>query len=485
MQLSTLVLIASALYTGSVNAHGRRFDGHRAHQVAARQAATTQSVSLPTDVTYAPLDQLTMSNPSPSTMALTSTYQAGQQPTVAGAPPLPQPTIITLGYPQQDQVPPTDSPQVQQWLTELDGWNIPDIRPTINGSCIDDPEASANGTAAGNCWWTCGQCTRPDDLTVCPDKYTWGVSYDDGPSPYTSKILEFLNEEDIQATFFVVGSRVPGRSDILQAEYMSGHMISVHTWSHPSLTTLTNAEIVAELGWTRQIIKDAIGVTPNTMRPPYGDIDDRVRAISLAMGLRPILWTGYGTDNFDTDDWRIAGGDTNGTACLANFETILTEAANIDTGFIVLEHDLYAQSVDLAVGYILPYALEHVPKFTLESISECWSLPSSEAYMETATSSPFRARDGGLNTAQNNTSPWECSGSSCNSATSGGSNAGSSGGTVTESASITGPTQSGVSSNSGTSGNTGAKSGALSSGMEWAGKLLLLVGVVLGAVLVL
>jgi hypothetical protein len=32
-------------------------------------------------------------------------------------------------------------------------------------------------------------------------------------------------------------------------------------------------------------------VTPNTFRPPYGDIDDRVRAIALAMGLQPIIWT--------------------------------------------------------------------------------------------------------------------------------------------------------------------------------------------------
>ncbi|EJU03634.1 glycoside hydrolase/deacetylase [Dacryopinax primogenitus] len=483
MQVSTLVFIASALLSGSVNAHGRRFDAHHTHRAhQARQQDSTVSVSLPTDVTYAPLSQLTMNNPSPSTMALSTTYQAGQQPTLAGAPPLPSATIITLGYPPQDQVPPTDSPQVQQWLKELDGWNIPDIRPTINGSCLDDPEAAANATAAGNCWWTCGQCSRPDDLTVCPDKYTWGVSYDDGPSPYTSKILEFLNEEDIKATFFVIGSRVPGRSDILQAEYMSGHMISVHTWSHPPLTTLTNAEIVAELGWTRQIIRDSIGVTPNSMRPPYGDIDDRVRAICLAMGLRPILWTSYGNENFDTDDWRIAGGDTNGTQCLANFEAIMTEAEQIDTGFIVLEHDLYAQSVDLAVGYILPYALEHIPKFTLDSISQCWALLASEAYVETATTSPFRARDGGLNNAGNNTSPWQCSGSSCTSAAGGYA--------ATETGSLVGaPGQTGTpgsgSIGSGNSGSSGVKSGALSLAMAWVDRLLLLVGVMFGAVLLL
>lgn len=38
------------------------------------------------------------------------------------------------------------------------------------------------------------------------------------------------------------------------------------------LTTLTTEEIVAELGWTRKAIQTVLGVTPTTMRPPYGDI---------------------------------------------------------------------------------------------------------------------------------------------------------------------------------------------------------------------
>jgi peptidoglycan/xylan/chitin deacetylase (PgdA/CDA1 family) len=54
---------------------------------------------------------------------------------------------------------------------------------------------------------------------------------------------------------------------------MSGHQIAVHTWSHPMLTTLTDEEIVAELGWSKKIIKDLLGVTPTMMRPPYGDIE--------------------------------------------------------------------------------------------------------------------------------------------------------------------------------------------------------------------
>lgn len=54
---------------------------------------------------------------------------------------------------------------------------------------------------------------------------------------------------------------------------MGNHQIAVHTWSHTALTTQTNEEIIAELGWSKKVIKDVLGVTPNMMRPPYGDIE--------------------------------------------------------------------------------------------------------------------------------------------------------------------------------------------------------------------
>ena len=115
-------------------------------------------------------------------------------------------------------------------------------------------------------------------------------------------MLNYLDQKDLTSTFFVVGSRVIEYPNVLREEYMSGHEISVHTWSHPALTKLTNEQIVAELGWTRKAIQAVTGVTPTTMRPPYGDIDDRVRAIALAMGLQPVIWTRGPTGNqFDTN----------------------------------------------------------------------------------------------------------------------------------------------------------------------------------------
>ncbi len=109
--------------------------------------------------------------------------------------------------------------------------------------------------------------------------------------------------------------------------------VVIHGSIFQALTKLTNEQIVAELGWTRKAIQDILGVTPTTMRPPYGDIDDRVRAIALAMGLQPIIWTrGPENNQFDTNDWQVPGGVVTGPESYQDFLYILGNATLISTG---------------------------------------------------------------------------------------------------------------------------------------------------------
>jgi hypothetical protein len=165
---------------------------------------------------------------------------------------------------------------------------------------------------------------------------------------------------------------------------MQGHQISVHTWSHSvPLTALTNEEIVAELGWSRKIIQDTIGVTPLTFRPPWGDIDNRVRAIALSMGLRPIIWTRHPQTlaQFDTNDWRIPGGSATGAQSLQEFQYILGNASMLNTGFIVLQHDLWQTQVEISTGYTINRALE--ARFNLMDINACLKEQPETAYLET------------------------------------------------------------------------------------------------------
>ncbi|KAI6041894.1 carbohydrate esterase family 4 protein [Pisolithus marmoratus] len=339
--------------------------------------------------TIPPLSQITSGMPSQPTLPPTATYPAGATPPISGAPVLPTPFVYQAGsWPPQDQIAPTDSTEVSEWMQELNGFDIPDIPPTADGTCVGDPAAAADAADRG--WWTCGGYTRDTDITACPDKLTWGVSFDDGPAFYSKQLLDYLSSINVTSTFFVVGSRVIERPQVLIEEYMTGHEIAVHTWSHRPLTMLTTEQVVAELGWTRKAIKDVLGVTPTLMRPPYGDIDDRVRAISLAMGMVPVIWTRTPSGaTFDTNDWKVPGGTVNGSQSFATFQAILNNATLLDTGFIVLEHDLYPQTVDLAIGYTLPAALSFSPHLTMEPIGQCNKIPDTNLYRESNQNTSF------------------------------------------------------------------------------------------------
>lgn len=75
-------------------------------------------------------------------------------------------------------------------MKELDGVDIPNISLTKDGDCSLDPEAAADAQNRG--WWTCGGWTRSTDIVQCPDKMTWGVSFDDGPGPYSAWSLSYI-----------------------------------------------------------------------------------------------------------------------------------------------------------------------------------------------------------------------------------------------------------------------------------------------------
>ncbi|KZT06315.1 carbohydrate esterase family 4 protein [Laetiporus sulphureus 93-53] len=351
-------------------------------------SSSTESLTfslLSTNPTAVPLVSIVSNASTQTTHAISTTYPADATQTwVPSAPALPNAASLKpSNYPALDKTPPTDSDEVKAWIEEVyaTGIEIPDIPVTNLGGCGNNTAAAANSS---RCWWTCGGCTRDVDVTTCPTKEAWGLTYDDGPSPYTPDLLSYFDQKDLRGTFFVVGSRAISRPAMLQDEYMMGNQIAVHTWSHPYMTTKTNEEVIAELGWTKKIIKDALGVTPIYWRPPYGDIDDRVRAIGLAMNLYPVIWTRISkTQTFDTGDYTLPSGSTTAVEVLNNWEAIMNNSSQIDTGFIVLEHDLFQQTVDIAVGYILPQALAHTPSFNITPVIECQDMPLSNAYIET------------------------------------------------------------------------------------------------------
>ncbi|VDB93537.1 unnamed protein product [Peniophora sp. CBMAI 1063] len=408
---------AAASSASSAAASGTSAAASAAGTTAAAGSANTDTTLpaswLSTGASALPLASINSAAASAATQALPTPQPSGTKNShISNAPGLPDAsTLVIANYPALDKTPDTSSTEVQQWIAEVaaSGVQIPDIEPTVAGGCAANAAAAADKT---RCWWTCGGCTNGTDVEVCPTKNTWGLTYDDGPAPYTPDLLDYLAAENLTATFYTVGSRVLSYPGLLQREYLAGHDIAVHTWAHPYLTTLTNEQIIAELGWTKKVIKDVLGVTPLYMRPPYGDIDNRVRAIAKAMNLIPVMWTRISeTATFDTADYDVHGGTATVGGVLQNWENILANASSFDTGFIVLEHDLFQQTVEIATGYILPDALAYQPKLTIEPIITCLGLELGDAYIETndnssnplplsATAAPSGTKTGSASGAQ-------------------------------------------------------------------------------------
>ncbi|UKJ64230.1 polysaccharide deacetylase family protein [Cellulosimicrobium cellulans] len=162
------------------------------------------------------------------------------------------------------------------------------------------------------------------------------LTFDDGPGADTERLLKTLAEKHVTATFFLVGTNVEKRPDVVRDTAAAGHLLANHTWDHPQLTTLDDDEVRAELERTQEAITAASGETPTFLRPPYGDVDDRVRSVATRTGLQVILW------NLDTLDWK--------TKDAAETRRRTVEGAR--PGSVVLMHDIHATTVDAVPGII-------------------------------------------------------------------------------------------------------------------------------------
>ena len=120
----------------------------------------------------------------------------------------------------------------------------------------------------------------------------------------------------------------------------------MHSWSHRALTTLTNEEIIAEFEYTAIAIEKVINARPKYYRPPFGDYDDRVRAVLKSMGLIPVLW------NYDTFDYEYAGTDAQKQKVLNSVTNQVNQFKNMNHGVISLSHDIAALPTQLLKDYI-------------------------------------------------------------------------------------------------------------------------------------
>lgn len=178
-----------------------------------------------------------------------------------------------------------------------------------------------------------GELISKEKVAIDPKKPMIALTFDDGPGPRTSELLNQLKKYNAHATFFMLGKNVKLYPDAVKQMLKDGNELGNHSYDHQQLTKIDGAAVKKEVDDTNRNIKNICGSPATLLRPPYGAINDTVKS---NVGMPMILW------NVDTLDWKTRNTQS----------TIDSVMKNLKDGDIVLMHDIHSQTIDAALELI-------------------------------------------------------------------------------------------------------------------------------------
>lgn len=149
------------------------------------------------------------------------------------------------------------------------------------------------------------------------------LTFDDGPGKDTPSILSILKQNNVPATFFVVGQEIQANPQMLGQEIAQGSQIGIHTWDHQDMTKLSSAKQQKEIVDTQNAIINATGTPSRLFRAPYGAVNPSVIATAEKNKLLSVLW------ETDTNDWQQPDAAT----------IVQRVMSQVSPGTIILMHD--------------------------------------------------------------------------------------------------------------------------------------------------
>lgn len=181
------------------------------------------------------------------------------------------------------------------------------------------------------------------------------LTFDDGPSTNTSKILDTLKQENVVATFFELGNRVEAMPDLVKRAYDEGHYIANHGYSHIYSQIYASIDnVLAEYNQCNESIKKAIGVEEynshlfrfpgGTPGGPYADLKQQAKEL---LNQNDIL----------NVDWNALSGDAEGNDLpIDKLMARLDETAKGKNSVVLLMHDSQAKTTTVdALPQIIAY----------------------------------------------------------------------------------------------------------------------------------
>jgi cellulose synthase/poly-beta-1,6-N-acetylglucosamine synthase-like glycosyltransferase/peptidoglycan/xylan/chitin deacetylase (PgdA/CDA1 family)/spore germination protein YaaH len=158
---------------------------------------------------------------------------------------------------------------------------------------------------------------RSEDFVATPSSYVIersgdhpgliALTFDDGPDPrWTPAILDILKQEQVTATFFVIGKNGQAYPDLLRRLVNEGQEIGNHTYTHPNLGEIPASLTDLELNATQRLIESETGRSTVLFRPPYfGDAEaDKPQEVEPAFQAQQLGYLMVGV-RIDPDDWKL------------------------------------------------------------------------------------------------------------------------------------------------------------------------------------
>ncbi|TVY32628.1 Chitin deacetylase [Lachnellula subtilissima] len=190
------------------------------------------------------------------------------------------------------------------------------------------------------------------DIDDCIQDNVVALSFDDGPSIYTSSILDILKAYGYHATFFISGNN-NGRGaidttlpypDLIRRMIAEGHQVASHTWSHYSLSNITHDLRISQMVKNDMAFNNIIGMWPTYMRPPYSDCTKESGCCDdmLALGYHRIYF------DLDTEDYLHPLPSQIQRSKNIVVKALADKAA---TDYLSIQHDIVEQSVTNLSAY--------------------------------------------------------------------------------------------------------------------------------------
>lgn len=213
---------------------------------------------------------------------------------------------------------PTDSGEEIRWTSSNTDVATVDENGTVTGITYGTVTITATGKYSG--------LSASCKVKVCNVKQV-AMTFDDGPSDQTIRLLNFLQQNDIKVTFFLVGNRINSYSTAVKRQAAEGHELGYHSYAHANQPSLSSEQITSDFNKTNKILKDLTGREFTVWRTPGGDYNSRVLS---CVPVPHIMWS------VDTLDWKNRNS-------YSVYRAIMNQAKD---GSIILMHDLYGTTVD-------------------------------------------------------------------------------------------------------------------------------------------